>query len=118
METKNQVNGVMPVVRNKFGVCVKQCCCSCAFKEETRLMSERYCTKHEKSVKMPSVSVCQHWKMNMQQRMAGLGHGKVKCREYLMYVLKVRESEDPEATPKSVQDIRQEFEEKYGSIFM
>jgi hypothetical protein len=56
--------------------------------------------------------------MNMQQRMAGLGHGKVKCREYLMYVLKVRESEDPEATPKSVQDIRQEFEEKYGSIFM
>ena len=61
--------------------------------------------------------------MSLQQRMAGYPRGKMKCREYLMYVLAVREDEElaiergEEVTIKTVNQLRKEFREHHGEIF-
>jgi hypothetical protein len=61
--------------------------------------------------------------MSQQQRMAGFAKGKVKRKEYLMYVLSVREEESLaqqrglKIKIKSIETIREEFEEQCGSIY-
>jgi hypothetical protein len=55
--------------------------------------------------------------------MAGYPRGKMKCREYLMYVLAVREDEElaiergEEVTIKTVNQLRKEFREHHGEIY-
>ena len=126
MKMKQREN-VTPMVRNKFGVRVKKCCLSCAFKEVVSMPSKRYCMKLKEHVKPPSRMLCPYWQMGEQQRMSGLSHGRVKYKEYLMYVLEERLEEerleeerleeDPEQEPVPVEDIRQKFEEAYGSVY-
>jgi hypothetical protein len=78
--------------------------------------------KLKEHVKHPSRMLCPYWQMGEQQRMSGLSHGRVKYKEYLMYVLEERLEEerleeDPEQEPVPVEDIRQKFEEAYGSVY-
>jgi hypothetical protein len=55
--------------------------------------------------------------------MAGFARGKVKCREYLMYVLAVREDEalaierGEEIEIKTVEELRADFLENHGEIY-
>lgn len=107
---------------NAFEVDVTKCCASCAFKELTRAVTQRRCGKHLIDVR--SWEVCKCWTMSEQLKMAGRAQGRVKRKEYLMYLVAEREDESlAEQTglkvrPKSIAEIRAEFEREHGSIYM
>ena len=107
--------------RNKFRIRVKKCCMSCAYKDLTRCMGKRFCVKHEMDVKRDFY--CTKWRMSHTQRMAGFARGSVKCREYLMFVLAVREDEalaierGEEIEVKTLDELRAEFLENHGEIY-
>lgn len=106
---------------NSFGVAIKMQCSSCAFKDMTRAVSTRYCTKHERSVE-PN-HVCSLWSMSDQMKMAGRSEGKVKRLEYLRYLLAERDDEQlaiqmgHNIKPRSIEQIRENFESEHGSIY-
>ena len=108
--------------RNIHGIEVKECCASCRFKDLTRLMTARYCTARNKSVKPKGC--CKQWAISDQLEAAGRGGGQVKRREYLRYLLEVRSDESLadqlgiHAPHKSIDQIRQEFETNHGSIYI
>ena len=109
-------------MKNSHGIEVRVCCASCRHKDLTRLISSRFCLQHHKSVKPKGH--CKEWAMSEQLEAAGSGRGKVKCRAYLRYVIAFREEESLAAQRgmknvcKSLDQIRQEFEKKSGSIFL
>ena len=108
--------------KNAFGVVINKCCASCTFKDLTRAVSQRRCKKTGKSVS-PS-GYCKQWARSRQLQMAGRSQGKVKRKEYLMYLVAVREEElqaeqrGLKIKPKSIAEIRAEFERKNGSIYL
>ena len=61
--------------------------------------------------------------MSHTQRMAGFARGSVKCREYLMFVLAVREDEaealerGEEIEIKTLDELRAKFIENHGEIY-
>lgn len=105
-------------VRNQFGIRVKKCCASCAFKDLTRAVTERYCKEHAKTVN--ACKVCNSWKMSSLLQSMQFSDGQVKRREYQLYLLKVRteELEKNVKKQKSIEIVREEFESQYGSIFI
>ena len=110
------------MMRNKYGVEVRECCASCMFKDLTKLAASRFCLMHHKSVKPRGY--CEQWKMSEQLEAAGSSGGKVKKQAYLKYLLAIREEESLALQQgiriphKSVEQIRKEFEEKNGSIYV
>ena len=109
--------------RNSYGILINRCCASCKFKDLTRLMTARFCLKHQKGVKPRSY--CKQWEMSEQMEAAGSGRGKVKKKAYLKYVLEVREDESladqlglSQFPHKSIEQIRKDFEERNGSIYV
>ena len=110
------------VMRNEHGIEVKKCCASCKHKDLTRLLSARFCSLHQKKVK-PREG-CKQWEMSEQMQAAGSAGGKVKKKAYLQYVLEVREDESLadqlkiQFPHKSLEQIRKDFEEKNGSIYV
>ena len=78
--------------------------------------------QHLKSVKPRGH--CKQWAMSEQMQAAGLSGGKVKKKAYLKYVLEVREDESLadqlgiKFPHKSIKQIRKDFEEKNGSIYV
>ena len=120
-------------MRNQYGIEVKECCASCRHKDLTRLLLARYCTQHQKKVKPREC--CEQWEMSEQMQAAGLSGGKVKKKAYLKYVLEVRADERLRVGErssgmsladqlgikfphKSLEQIRKDFEEKNGSIYV
>ena len=110
------------VTRNQHGIEVKKCCASCKHKDLTRLVLARYCSLHHEKVKPREC--CEQWEMSEQMEAAGSGGGKVKKKAYLKYVLDVREDESLadqlgiKFPHKSIGQIRKDFEEKNGSIYV
>ena len=110
------------VTRNQHGIEVKKCCASCKHKDLTRLVLARYCSQHHEKVKPREC--CEQWEMSEQMEAAGSGGGKVKKKAYLKYVIEVREDESLadqlkiQIPHKSLEQIRQDFEEKNGSIYV
>ncbi len=119
--------------RNSYGILINCCCASCKFKDLTRLMTARFCLKHQKGVKPRSY--CKQWEMSEQMEAAGSGRGKVKKKAYLKFVMEVREDErlrvgerssgirlaeqlKIQFPHKSIEQIRRDFEEKNGSIYI
>ena len=106
---------------NKYRVPVKKCCMSCTFKDLTRCVGKRFCLKQEMDVQKDFY--CPKWRMSHTQKMAGFARGRVKCREYLMFVLAVREDEAQanergEAVEiKTIEELRAEFLENHGEIY-
>ena len=109
-------------MRNQYGIEVKECCASCRHKDLTRLISSRFCLQHQKKVKPREC--CEQWEISEQMQAAGLSGGKVKKKAYLKYVIEVREDESLadqlkiQIPHKSLEQIRQDFEEKNGSIYL
>ena len=64
---------------NKYGIVVKMCCASCAYKEATRIYGVRICTQDNKEV--PRCHVCDNWKMNKTLQALGREWGVVKDKE-------------------------------------
>lgn len=110
------------VTRNQHGIEVKKCCASCKHKDLTRLVLARYCSQHHEKVKPREC--CEQWEMSEQMEAAGSGGGKVKKKAYLKYVLDVREDESLadqlgiKFPHKSIGQIRRDYEEKNGSIYV
>ena len=110
------------VTRNQHGIEVKKCCASCKHKDLTRLVLARYCSQHHEKVKPREC--CEQWEMSEQMEAAGSGRGKVKKKAYLKYVLDVREDESLadqlgiKFPHKSIEQIRRDYEEKNGSIYV
>ena len=120
-------------MKNQHGIEVKECCASCRHKDLTRLLLARYCTQHQKKVKPREC--CEQWEMSEQMQAAGLSGGKVKKKAYLKFVLQVRADERLRVGErssgmsladqlgikfphKSLEQIRRDFEEKNGSIYV
>lgn len=109
-------------MRNSHGVEIRECCASCKHKDLTRLISSRFCLQHHKKVKPREC--CEQWAMSEQMEAAGSGGGKIKKKAYLKYVLQVREDESladqlkVQIPHKSLAEIRRDFEEKNGSIYV
>jgi len=112
----------MQVTKNKYGIKVSMCCASCHFKESTRLMTTRYCTKLNKDVS--PLDVCEHWRMSKLLKQVGSAQGPVKRGEYLMYLIYVRVKEQEmldkgdKVVPKNIAEIRNEYEKEHGSIYL
>ena len=106
---------------NKYRVPVKKCCMSCTFRDLTRSVGKRFCLKQEIDVQRDFY--CPKWRMSHTQRMAGFARGSVKCREYLMFVLAVREDEalaierGEEVEVKTIEALRAEFLENHGEFY-
>ena len=106
---------------NKYRISVKKCCMSCTFRDLTRCVGKRFCLKQEIDVKKDFY--CPKWRMSHTQRMAGFARGSVKCREYLMFVLAVREDEAEalerveEIEIKTIDELRAEFLKNHGEIY-
>ena len=112
----------MPQTINAFDVLINKCCASCAYKDLTRAVSARRCTEHGREVQ--AADLCGHWVMSEQLELAGRSQGAVKRREYLMSLVAEREDErlaeqlGLKIRPKSIAQIRAEFEREHGSIYM
>ena len=110
------------VTKNQHGIEVKKCCASCKHKDLTRLVLARYCSQHHEKVKPREC--CKQWEISEQMQAAGSAGGKVKKKAYLQYVLEVREDESLadqlkiQFPHKSLEQIRKDFEEKNGSIYV
>ena len=114
---------VFRFTKNPQFITVKKCCASCIFKGYANDLEMRRCKLHHADVKPQDV--CRKWQMSKQMELAGTpGDGRGKCREYLMYVLEMREAEikaeeqGNRVTRLSIGEIRQQFEEEHGTIYM
>ena len=62
--------------------------------------------------------------MSKLMEQAGSTQGRVKRREYLMYVLEVREAEikaeeqGQQVEVKTIEEVREVFEQEHGTIYM
>ena len=107
---------------NPHGATVKVCCASCEFKTwKTDCM--RWCSKRKAEV--AAGNYCNRWRMSKQMDQAGTpGGGRVKRREYLMFLMSVREAEwlaeeqGQQVEVKTIEEIRQLFEQEHGTIYM
>ena len=108
-------------VPNRFGRTVKKCCASCQHKCLDDL-ARRKCELTKRAVR--ANYVCENWQMSEQLDMIGCEHGKVQRREYQLTLMEVRASESLAMqrgltiTPKSLEEIREEFENEHGSRFV
>ena len=99
---------------NAYEISVKRCCASCESMGLSGKLKYRKCLKHLCLVK--SHNVC--------SKQAGASEGKVKKREYQLFLLEVRQREAAAAkqgnrvTRLSIGEIRQQFEEEHGTIYM
>ena len=108
--------------KNSEFISVKKCCASCVFKGYTNDLAMRRCKLHHADVEPQDV--CRQWQMNDQMKRAGTrGDGRVKRKEYLMFLMSVREAEwlaevqGQKVQEMSIEEIRAEFEQKHGSIY-
>lgn len=107
---------------NEYGMSVKKCCASCVHKALTGKLRYRKCLRHLCLTK--AHNVCSDWEMNFPSRQAGASEGKVKKREYQLFLLEVRQREAAatkqgnRVTRLSIGEIRQQFEEEHGTIYM
>lgn len=101
--------------KNHFGISIKMCCASCAYKEQSRLVSKRRCTKHDNNVS-PHYQ-CDCWKMDEKAKAAGKTRGRVKCKEYLDFFRQVRIDEEKchHCAPLTTEEVRNLFERLFGN---
>ena len=110
-------------VRNDRGVKVKKCCVSCEYKDVDK-DGNRVCRLMQ--ILRNAKDKCPNWEMSQGLRNAGKPYGRVKSKQYLRYVLSMREQESlaiqegrlQEIDRASLEDIREKYREQYGSIFL
>ena len=77
----------------------------------------------DSSVHVGRDDVCEQWEMSETMKAAGRSAGKIKRREYLIYLASVRADEEiarqlrVNYPYKSIEAIRSEFEKEHGSIY-
>ena len=121
-------------VRNAHGCKIKKCCASCQHKciesDGTRVCASMM-------LKVQQKFKCKKWQMSDGLKNAGKCDGKVKRKEYLIYVQEIRSAERrrvgdgtsgmsddiqngiiTEQERKTLEEIRKMFTEKFGSIYV
>ena len=121
-------------VRNAHGCKIKKCCASCQHKciesDGTRVCASMM-------LKVQQKFKCKKWQMSDGLKNAGKCDGKVKRKEYLIYVQETRSAERlrvgdgtsgmndgiqngiiTEQERKTLEEIRKMFTEKFGSIYV
>ena len=110
-------------VRNAHGCKIKKCCASCQHKciesDGTRVCASMM-------LKIQQKFKCKKWQMSDGLKNAGKCDGKVKRKEYLIYVQEIRSAESDdiqngiitEQERKTLEEIRKMFTEKFGSIYV
>jgi len=111
-------------VRNSYDVKVKRCCASCQYKcvesDGTRVCAPMM-------LKVQQKFKCKQWQMtDGLMNAGGRCEGNVKRKEYLIYVQEIRNAENndiqngiiTEKERKTLEEIRQMFTEKFGSIYV
>ena len=109
-------------VRNAYGYKIKSLCASCQHKciDNSGI---RVCA--EMMLNVEQNFNCDSWKMSEGLNNAGKSNGKVKRREYLMFIQEIRIAENDDIKKgiikakerKTVEEIRKMFTEKFGSIY-
>ena len=103
--------------RNYRGIKVKRCCASCKNKVIDDRGS-RHCV-----LGYTSCETCRHWHMRDELRSAGNPHGVIKTKEYLRFVLEIRNCEMDSGCFKKrvklrdVEEIRKEYNDNINSNF-
>ena len=106
----------MATRRNKRGIKVKRCCASCA----NKVINERgirHC-----ALGYTSCETCRHWRMRKELRKAGTPFGVIKTKEYLHYVLDIRDRETnstcyvKRGPQRDINEIRKEYCAKHKNI--
>ena len=103
-----------PLAKNRCGIEFKKCCCTCKHRCPE---ADSKSTCLELGIEVASTDLCRGWKMAPSYEQVGMNKGKVKSREYLMWVLeqRVQETRDIEAglmdeeDRRSVEELRKEF---------
>ena len=121
-------------VRNAYGCKIKKCCASCQHKciesDGTRVCASMM-------LKVQQKFKCKKWQMSDGLKNAGKCDGKVKRKEYLIYVQEIRSAERlrvgdgtsgmsdkiqndiiTEQERKTLEEIRQMFTEEFGNIYV
>ena len=109
---------------NRCGIKVRKCCASCIHKCLSST-SARTCALHGKKEEVDQLHVCDHWQMEPSLDNAGDGQGKVKKKDFLMFVILRRRTEDQsielgiisEDERLSIEDLREEYISKNGNIY-
>lgn len=107
----------MDIRRNKRGIKVKRCCASCANKNIDEF-GVRHCT-----LGYASCDTCRHWRMREELRNAGTPFGVIKTKEYLHYVLDIRNRElnsscfVSRAELRDISEIRKEYKHSINLNF-
>ena len=118
--TKKKYN---TTTRNARGIRVRKICASCQFRciEDD---GTRSCQRTNQPV--DQCDRCKLWQMSQGTKNAGISRYGIKRREYLAFVLNVRFAEDEalkkgtlkEEDCKPVEELRRQFEETSGSIYV
>ena len=103
-----------PLAKNRCGIEFRKCCCTCKHRCPE---ADSKSTCAMLGVEVASTDLCRSWKVAPSYEKVGVSKGKVKSREYLMWVLeqRVQETRDIEAglldeeDRKSVEELRKEF---------
>ncbi len=112
-------------VLNTHGMGIKKCCGSCMFKiiDDDGL---RFCKKCSKYVY--KTNSCQFWWMHRRLDRPVVRWGKIKNRDYLKYVARIRilenqriseaEAKGITLTMLKIETIQKRYKKLYGDIFM
>lgn len=118
-----QKNFLQTTVTTVCGIEVKKWCGSCQHKCVAN-NGQRLCGLNEE-LPVEQSDVCPNWHLDAALERVRMSQGRIKRRAYLLYVEMVRREEDEgielgvleEEDRKPIEVIRQEFKEKYGSIY-
>lgn len=109
-------------ITNEYGVKIKVCCASCDARVITSKGNCRFCTLESKEVE--AYDKCSNWQLSKGLEEAGSGKGMIKRKEYLRFLVSVRDEEQLSRnlglriTSKSIDEIRAEYEQEHESIFI
>ena len=109
---------------NRCGIPIGKCCASCINKCLTST-SARTCALRGKLEEVAQAYVCDDWKMEPSLDNVGDSQGKVKKKDYLMFVMIRRMAENEsielgiisEDDRQSNEELREEYISKNGNIY-
>lgn len=118
------MEGIIQRTKNGHGISVAKCCASCKNKKSNN--RTRLCLLGAGTVSPRHY--CQQWEMAEGLKNAGKGGGKVKKKTYLSYSLETFFHEGQRLQEavnmkqpflrKSIMETREDFEKKFGSIYV
>ena len=109
---------------NRCGIGIRKCCASCIHKCLSST-SARTCALHGKKEEVDQLHVCSSWDMAPSLDNAGDSQGRVKKKDFLMFVMLRRRTEDQsielgiidEDERLSIEDLREEYISQNGNIY-